>query len=101
MRDEPLDLLAVLCKADEEAEPRQSFETPIPPPGMSVGSPANRVYREEAYQTLRVQVKDLRHDLGDNHEQKREKLKKEVMSEFPMLQHQADPPAITRIHFED
>ncbi len=35
---------------------------PLPPPGVRVGSPAYRVYREEAYQMLRLQVKELRHD---------------------------------------
>ena len=63
---------------------------PLPPPGVRVGSPAYRVYREEAYQMLRLQVKELRHDFRDYHEQKREKLKKEVMSAFPAPERRAD-----------
>ena len=82
---------AVLRKADDEAELRQATDPmPLPPPGVRVGSPAYRVYREEAYQMLRLQVKELRHDLRDYHEQKREKLKKEVMSSFPAPERRAD-----------
>ena len=39
---------------------------------------------------LRLQVEELRHDLRDYHEQKREKLKKEVMSAFPAPERRTD-----------
>ena len=82
---------AVLRKADDEAELRlATSEMPPPPAGMRVGSAAYRVYREEAYQMLRMELKNLRHDLHDYHEQKREKLKKEHMSQFPSPQRQAE-----------
>jgi hypothetical protein len=38
---------AVLQKADEEAELRQSESLPTPPPGVRPGSPAYRLFREE------------------------------------------------------
>ena len=74
---------AVLRKADEEAELRQAESLPTPPPGVRVGSPAYRLFREEAYQMLRLQLNDMRHQLRDYNEQKRQKLKKEVLSAFP------------------
>jgi len=77
---------AVLRKADEEAQLRQAESIPAPPPGVRVGSPAYRVYREEAYQVMRLQLQDMRYELRDYHAQKRqegEKLKKEMMSATP------------------
>src|SRR5271166_1196051 len=68
---------AVLQKADEEAELRQSESLPTPPPGVRVGSPAYRVFREEAYQMLRVQLRETQHQLRDYNEQKRQQLLKE------------------------
>jgi hypothetical protein len=84
---------AVLRKADEEAQDRQAASMPAPPPGMRPGSPAYRVYREEAYQMMRLQLLDMRHQLRDYNEQKRqqlEKVKKEVMSSFPAPKRRAD-----------
>ncbi len=69
---------AVLGKADEEARLRQSESMPTPPPGVRPGSPAYHVYREEAYQSMRYQINDLRHQLRDYHEQKNQKLKAEI-----------------------
>ena len=77
---------AVLRKADEEAQLRQAEAMPTPPPGVRVGSPAYRVYREEAYQMMRLQLLDMRHQLRDYNQQKRqqfETIKKEVTSAFP------------------
>ena len=77
---------AVLQKADEEAELRQSESLPMPPPGIRPGSAAYRVFREEAYQMLRLQLNETRHQLRDYNEQKRqqfEKMKKEVLSAIP------------------
>ncbi len=76
---------AVFQRADEEVQYRQSESFPVLPPGVRPGSVAYRVFREEAYQMLRHEVLGLRHELRDYHEQKREKLKKEVMAEFPAL----------------
>ena len=67
---------AVLRQADEEAELRQSESLPEPPPGMRVGSPAYRVFREEAYQSMQMQLTRMRHELRDYNQQKREKLKR-------------------------
>jgi hypothetical protein len=80
---------AVLQKADEEAELRQSESLPTPPPGVRVGSPAYRLYCEEAYQVLRLQLKATQFQLREYNEQKRqqiEKMKKEVMSATPAPQ---------------
>ena len=84
---------AVLRKADEEAQDRQAESMPTPPPGVRVGSPAYRLFREEAYQILRLHVKDLQHQLREHNEQKRqqfEKIKKEMMSETTAPQRLAD-----------
>ena len=81
---------AVLRKADEEAELRRAESMPLPPPGVRPGSVAYRVYREEAYQMLRLRVNGLEHELRAYNEQKREKLKKEAMSAFPELERRAD-----------
>ena len=82
---------AVLQKAEEEAQDRQAPSMPTPPPGMRPGSPAYRVYREEAFQMMRLQLLDLRHQLRDYTEQKRRaKSKKETMAAFPTPARRAD-----------
>jgi hypothetical protein len=84
---------AVLQKADEEAEIRKSESLPEPPPGVRAGSPAYRLFREEAYQVLRLQLKATQHQLREYNEQKRqqfEKMKKEVMSATPAPERLAD-----------
>src|SRR5450755_1915706 len=86
---------AVLQKADEEAEIRQSESESIPtaPPGVRVGSPAYHLFREEGYQMLRLQVKRMQHELREFNEQKRqqfEKMKKEMMSATPAPDRRAD-----------
>lgn len=81
---------AVLRKADQQAELRHAESMPQPPPGVRPGSVAHRVYREEAYQMLRLEVNQLRRDLRDYHAQQREPLKKEVMAAFPAPERRAD-----------
>jgi len=84
---------AVLQNADQEAEIRQSESLPTPPPGVRVGSPAYRLFREEAYQTLHLQLRETQHQLREFNEQKRqqfEKMKKEMMSATPAPQRLAD-----------
>jgi hypothetical protein len=84
---------AVLRKADEEAELRQSESLPQPPPGTRPGSAADRLFREEAYQILRLQLKRTQHQLRDYNEEKRqqiEKMKKEMMSATPATEPLAD-----------
>ena len=59
---------------------------PIPPPGVRPSSPACRLFREEAYQAMRLQLREMRHHLRDYNEQKRqqiEKMKKEMLSATP------------------
>jgi hypothetical protein len=68
------EIAAAEQKADEEARLRPAESMPEPPPGVRPGSPAYRVFREEAYQILRVQVNQLRHELREYHEQKRQQL---------------------------
>ena len=66
---------AVLQKADEEAELRQneSESLPTPPPGVRPGSlQAYRIFREEAYQILRLKLRETQHQLRDYNEQKRQ-----------------------------
>jgi hypothetical protein len=84
---------AVLQKAEEEASFRRSESLPTPPPGVRPGSPADRLFREEAYQMLRVQLRETQHQLRDYHEQKRqqfEKMKKEMMSATPAPESRAN-----------
>ena len=97
--DADLDVVteAVERKADEEVQDRRAASMPEPPPGMRAGSPAYRVYREEAYQIMRLQLNDLRHELRDYHQQKREQhkkeieaLKKQMMSAVPTPERRAD-----------
>jgi hypothetical protein len=91
-----LDVLtdAVLQKADEEAKLRQEEALPTPPPGTRVGSPAYRLFREEAYQMMRLQLKRMQHELRDYNQQKRQQyeaaMKKEMMSETAVPQRLAD-----------
>jgi len=84
---------AVLRKADEEAQNRQAESMPEPPPGVRPGSPAFRVYREEAYQVLRWQLLDLRAELRNYRAKERqqfEDMKKEVTSAVPAPERRAD-----------
>jgi hypothetical protein len=77
------EITAVLQKAAEEEEYRRAEAMPEPPPGVRAGSPADRLYREEAYQTLRYQLRAMQHQLRDYNEQKRqqiENMKKEMLS---------------------
>jgi hypothetical protein len=79
--------------ADQEAELRQAESLPQPPPGTRPGSPADRLFREEAYQTLRGQLTAMRTLLRDYNEQKRqqfENMKKEMMSATPAPKPLAD-----------
>ena len=85
---------AALRKADEEDEIRRSESLPTPPPGVRPGSAADRLYRDEAYQMMRLRIKGLQHELREYHEQKRqqfeEMMKKEMMSATPAPQPLAD-----------
>ncbi len=60
---------AVLQKAAEEARFHQVETMPEPPPGVRPGSPAYRVYREDAYQMMRLELDRYRHELRDYHAQ--------------------------------
>jgi len=68
---------ATFQKADEEAADRQPLAMPTLPPGVRPGSAAWRVYREECYQSLQLEVKSLRFQLREYFEQKRQQSKKE------------------------
>ena len=88
---------AVLQKADEEAELSQAESLPTPPAGVRPGSAAYCVFREEAYQALRLQLRETQHQLRDYNEQKRqqiekqfETMKKEMMSATPAPDRRAD-----------
>ena len=79
-----------LSKADEEAELRHAEAPPPPPPGIRFGSVQHRLYREENYQGLNMQINRMKHELREYHEQKRkenekkiEALKKEMLSAAP------------------
>ena len=69
---------AVERKADEEAKIRRAQSLPEPPPGIRPGSAAYRVFRDETYQMMRLQINDLRYQLRDYHEQKNQKLNAEI-----------------------
>jgi hypothetical protein len=77
------EIASTLRKADEQAELRLVENFPAPPPGMRIGSPQYRIYREECYQAMTMQLNNMKHDLRDYHEMKRkelvEQLKKDGM----------------------
>ncbi len=88
---------AVQRKAEEEVQLRRADALPEPPPGIRPGSAAYRVFRDETYQMMRLQINGLRHELRDYHEQKNQKLKaeielmkKEAMSATPAPGRRAD-----------
>jgi hypothetical protein len=88
---------AVLRKADEEAHDRRAESMPEPPPGVRLGSAAYRVYREEAYQVMRLQLLDLRAELrkyrakeSQQVEAIKEAMKKEAVSAAPLSERRAD-----------
>ena len=63
-------------------------------PGLAFSvPPAYRLFREEAYQAMRLQLREMQHQLRDYNEQKRqqiEKMKKEMMSATPSPDRLAD-----------
>ncbi len=67
-----------LRKADDEAELRRANEPPAPPPGIRIGSAQYRIYREEAYQSLNIQLNRMRHELRDYYEEKNKPIKDEI-----------------------
>jgi hypothetical protein len=76
-----------LSKADEEAELRHAEAPPPPPPGIRFGSVQHRLYREENYQGLNMQINRMKLELRDYNAQQRkenekkiEALKKEMLS---------------------
>ena len=81
-------------KADEEAELRREESLPQPPPGTRPGSLADRLFRAEAYQMMRLQLKRMQHELRDYNQQKRQQyeaaMKKEMMSATPAPDRLAD-----------
>ncbi len=78
---------AVLQQAAEEEQDRRAYAIPEPPPGVRLGSAAYRVYRDEVFQGMRLELDRYRHELRDYHAQKRqqleESLKKEGMMSAP------------------
>ena len=50
-----------LRKADEDVELRRVNDLPAPLPGMRIGSPQYRVYREEVSQSLSMQLNSMKH----------------------------------------
>jgi hypothetical protein len=79
--DVDAEITSTLRKADEQAELR--LVENFPAPGMRLGSPQYRIYREECYQAMTMQLNNMKHDLRDYHEMKRkelvEQLKKDGM----------------------
>jgi hypothetical protein len=76
--DIDIEIHSTLRKADEEAELRHAEEPPPPPPGMRFGSTQHRLYREEVYQGLNMQINRMKHELRDYYEQKRKETEKLV-----------------------
>jgi len=68
----------LLRRADADAELRQADPMPTPPPGVRPGSPAYRVYREEAYQGMQMQLNSMRVQLREYNEMKRQQLEKQI-----------------------
>ena len=87
------EIAVVEQKANDEVHLRQRDALPTPPPGVRPGSPAYHLFREEGYQILRLQVDEMRHQLRDYNEQKRqqiEQMKKEVASTTPAPRRRSD-----------
>src|SRR5271165_4795265 len=91
------EIAVVERNAVEEEQLRQRESLPTPPPGVRPGSAAFRLFREEAYQSLRLQLRETQHQLRDYNEQKRQQLlkefetmKKEVASATPASERRAD-----------
>jgi len=68
----------LLRRADADAELRQADPMPTPPPGVRPGSPAYRVYREEAYQGMQMQLNSMRAQLREYNEMKRQQVEKQI-----------------------
>ena len=68
----------VLRKADADAELRQADPMPTPPLGLRPGSAAYRVYREEAYQGMQMQLNSMRAQLREYNEMKRQQVEKQI-----------------------
>ena len=80
-----------LRQASEEAERRHIEEPPPPPPGMRMGSAQYKIYREEVYQGLNLQINRMKHQLRDYYEQKQKESKK-LAEEFKKEAMSATPP---------
>ena len=68
----------LLRQADADAELRQADPMPTPPPGVRPGSPAYRVYREEVYQGMQMQLNYMRAQLREYNEMKRQQVEKQI-----------------------
>jgi hypothetical protein len=64
-------------KANEQIELRQANVLP-PPPGVHLTRAQFRVYREEAYQVLNMQINRMRGELREHYEMKRKQAEKEI-----------------------
>jgi hypothetical protein len=71
------ELARTLRKADQEAELRQVNTMP-PPPGVHLTPAQFRVYREEAYQVLNMQINRMRGELREYYEMKRKQAEREI-----------------------
>ena len=78
------EITAVLQKAAEEEEYRKAYAMPEPPPGVRPGSAAYRVYRDEVFQGMRLELDRYRHELRDYHAQKRQQLEETMKKEGMM-----------------
>ena len=85
--------VATLQKADEQLEIRYANVPPPCPPGIRPGSAAERLYRDESNQMLRLQVQSLRFQLREYTAMKQqqlkqdlEQMKKEAHSAKPLLE---------------
>ena len=69
--------VVTLQQADEQRETRYADMPPPAPPGVRPGSAADRLYRDESFQMLRLQVQNLRFQLREYHAMKDKQLKEE------------------------
>jgi len=67
-----------LRKAEEENALRHVNDMPEPPPGMRIGSAQYKVYRDECYRVLNMQLNHLKHDLRDYYAEKNKHVKEEI-----------------------
>ena len=87
-----------LRQAQEADALRQVHNMPEPPVGVRMGSAQYKVYRDEAYRIMNMQLNHMRHELRDYYEEKNKKVNAEIeqmKKEMASAQQPPEPAAKT------